>query len=77
MFRSGNQSDARPHFLSPQASLVLIYRLTALGMKGWVDLTHPWNRTRTCGVEERNATPRPLCLNFESYMGFLGARRLL
>ncbi|GFT24660.1 hypothetical protein TNCV_2856071 [Trichonephila clavipes] len=28
------------------------------GMKGRVDLAHPGNRARTCGVETRNATTR-------------------
>ncbi|GFT79423.1 hypothetical protein TNCV_604341 [Trichonephila clavipes] len=40
-----------PQCLSPQASLVLIYRPTAVGMKGLVDLAQPGNRTQTCGVE--------------------------
>ncbi|GFX89002.1 hypothetical protein TNCV_2853021 [Trichonephila clavipes] len=35
MFRSGGLSEARdPQCLSPQTSLVLIYRHTAFGMKG-------------------------------------------
>ncbi|GFX77484.1 uncharacterized protein TNCV_1743821 [Trichonephila clavipes] len=33
MFRSGGQSEARPQCLSPQASLVLIYRPTVVWMK--------------------------------------------
>ncbi|GFS59891.1 hypothetical protein TNCV_3957001 [Trichonephila clavipes] len=33
MPRSGGQSEARPPALSAQASLVLIYRPTAVGMK--------------------------------------------
>ncbi|GFS77287.1 hypothetical protein TNCV_3758711 [Trichonephila clavipes] len=52
-----------PQCLSPQASLVLIYRPTTAGMKGGVDLTQPGNRTRTYGVEARYATTRPLDLN--------------
>ncbi|GFT67514.1 hypothetical protein TNCV_2361161 [Trichonephila clavipes] len=38
--------------LSPQASLKLIYRPTAGGMKGWVDFPIPRIESRTCGVEE-------------------------
>ncbi|GFS70310.1 uncharacterized protein TNCV_2012252 [Trichonephila clavipes] len=34
--------------LRPQASLVLIYRPNATGMKGRVDLAPPVNRTQTC-----------------------------
>ncbi|GFW93283.1 hypothetical protein TNCV_2604011 [Trichonephila clavipes] len=49
-----------PQYLSPQGSLVLIYRLTAVGMKSCVDLAQPENRTRICGVETRYATSRPL-----------------
>ncbi|GFU17103.1 hypothetical protein TNCV_1853621 [Trichonephila clavipes] len=60
MSRSNGQSEARPPELSPQASLVLIYRPTAVGMKGSVDLAQLGNRTRTCGVEARYATTRPL-----------------
>ncbi|GFW12324.1 hypothetical protein TNCV_815791 [Trichonephila clavipes] len=48
--------------LSPQASLVLIYRSTAVGMKGRVDLAWPGNSTWTCGVDERNATTQPLSI---------------
>ncbi|GFV74905.1 hypothetical protein TNCV_1041431 [Trichonephila clavipes] len=58
--RLSGQSEARPPaFKSPSKLLVLIYRPTAVGMKGWVNLAHPRNRTRTCGVEARYATPRP------------------
>ncbi|GFU35849.1 hypothetical protein TNCV_3700021 [Trichonephila clavipes] len=45
--------------LRPQASLVLIYRPNAAGMKGRVDLAQPVNRTQTCGVETRYTTTRP------------------
>ncbi|GFW34209.1 hypothetical protein TNCV_384251 [Trichonephila clavipes] len=51
-----------PQFLSPQASLVHIYRPTAVAMKGLVDLAQLQNRTRTCGVEAQYATTRPLGL---------------
>ncbi|GFS50904.1 hypothetical protein TNCV_4847981 [Trichonephila clavipes] len=44
MSRSGGRSEA-----SPQANLVLIYRPTAVGIKGRVDLARPGKRTRTCG----------------------------
>ncbi|GFX93407.1 hypothetical protein TNCV_152131 [Trichonephila clavipes] len=37
--------------LSPQESLVLIYRPTAVEMKFRVNLAQPGNRTRICGVE--------------------------
>ncbi|GFX14788.1 hypothetical protein TNCV_1485311 [Trichonephila clavipes] len=40
MFRSGGQSDAKPRVLSPQASLVRIYRPTE-GMKVLVNLIQP------------------------------------
>ncbi|GFX72736.1 hypothetical protein TNCV_4063311 [Trichonephila clavipes] len=40
-----------PQCLNPQASLVLIYRPTAVGVKGRVDLAQPGNRTRICGME--------------------------
>ncbi|GFX53259.1 uncharacterized protein TNCV_362531 [Trichonephila clavipes] len=59
MPRSGGQSEARPQCLSPQASLVLIYRLTSVGMKGRVDLAQLGNRTQTCGEETRHASTRP------------------
>ncbi|GFW99831.1 hypothetical protein TNCV_3420601 [Trichonephila clavipes] len=49
--------------LSSQASLVLNYRPTVVGMKGRVDLAHPGNRTRTCGVETRYVTTRKLGLH--------------
>ncbi|GFU15579.1 uncharacterized protein TNCV_1170821 [Trichonephila clavipes] len=49
-----------PQCLSPQASLVLSYRPTAVGIKGRVDLAQARNRTRTCGVEARYATTRAL-----------------
>ncbi|GFT95942.1 transposable element Tcb1 transposase [Trichonephila clavipes] len=42
-----------PQCLSPQASLVLIYRPTTVRMKGCVDLAQPGKRTRACGVEAR------------------------
>ncbi|GFU61478.1 hypothetical protein TNCV_2287751 [Trichonephila clavipes] len=45
MSRSDGQSEARPPGLSPQASLVLIYRPTGVGMKVCVDLAQPMNRT--------------------------------
>ncbi|GFS60141.1 hypothetical protein TNCV_2826631 [Trichonephila clavipes] len=51
MSRSGGQSEARPPVFKSQASLVLIYRPTAEGMKGRVELAQPGNRTRTCDVE--------------------------
>ncbi|GFU73642.1 hypothetical protein TNCV_3969571 [Trichonephila clavipes] len=51
-----------PQCLSLQASLVLIYRSTAEGIKGSVDLAKPGNRIRTCGVEVLYATTRPLDL---------------
>ncbi|GFU72204.1 hypothetical protein TNCV_509671 [Trichonephila clavipes] len=46
-------------YLSSQASLTLIYRSTAVGMKGRVDLAQLENRTRACGVEARYATTQP------------------
>ncbi|GFT37056.1 hypothetical protein TNCV_3135111 [Trichonephila clavipes] len=45
--------------LRPQASLVLIYRPNAAGMKARVDLAQPVKRTQTCGVEARYTTTRP------------------
>ncbi|GFT56497.1 hypothetical protein TNCV_416501 [Trichonephila clavipes] len=45
--------------LRPQASLVFIYRPSAAGMKGSVDLAQPVNRTRTCGVEAQYSTIQP------------------
>ncbi|GFY30034.1 hypothetical protein TNCV_4073471 [Trichonephila clavipes] len=53
-----------PQCLGPQASLVLIYRYAAVGMKGSIDLAQPWNRTRICGAEARYAVARPLGLTF-------------
>ncbi|GFX08160.1 hypothetical protein TNCV_4783741 [Trichonephila clavipes] len=41
------------------ASLLLIYRPNAVGMKDRVDLAHPVNRTQTCGVEARYTTTLP------------------
>ncbi|GFV41065.1 hypothetical protein TNCV_2666561 [Trichonephila clavipes] len=52
-----------PLCLSPQASLVLKYRPTAVGIKGSVDFAMPGNRTRTYGVKLRYATTRPLNLD--------------
>ncbi|GFW90841.1 hypothetical protein TNCV_2418351 [Trichonephila clavipes] len=52
---------------SPQASLVLIYRLTAVGMKGSVDLARPEDKTQTCGEEARYATIRQLGLKIRTY----------
>ncbi|GFX80176.1 uncharacterized protein TNCV_2108201 [Trichonephila clavipes] len=51
-----------PQCLSPQVGLVLIYRPTAVRMKGSVNLAQPGNRTQTCGVEARYDTTRPLSL---------------
>ncbi|GFY33328.1 hypothetical protein TNCV_1897801 [Trichonephila clavipes] len=36
-----------PQCLSPQASLILVYRPTSVGMKGLVDLSQLGNRTQT------------------------------
>ncbi|GFY24764.1 hypothetical protein TNCV_2689551 [Trichonephila clavipes] len=47
-----------PQCLNPQTILVLIYRPTAVGMKGGVNLVQPGNRSRTSGVEVRYATTR-------------------
>ncbi|GFV79262.1 hypothetical protein TNCV_71301 [Trichonephila clavipes] len=59
-----------PQCLRPQASLVLIYRPTAVGRKGWVDLAQPGNRTQICGVETRYATTRPLGLTSQFEVSF-------
>ncbi|GFV36304.1 hypothetical protein TNCV_2233511 [Trichonephila clavipes] len=48
MSQSDEQSEVGPPILSPQASLVLIYRPTAVGMKGWIDFAQTGNRTGTC-----------------------------
>ncbi|GFT39806.1 hypothetical protein TNCV_4869571 [Trichonephila clavipes] len=54
MSLSGEQSEARP-----QASLVLIYRPTAEGMKGLVHLAQAGNRTRMwCGMQGFNLKNR-------------------
>ncbi|GFW66186.1 hypothetical protein TNCV_1710851 [Trichonephila clavipes] len=42
-----------------QASLVLIYRPNAVGMKVRVDIAQPVDRTQTCGVEAQYTTTRP------------------
>ncbi|GFV77563.1 uncharacterized protein TNCV_1070921 [Trichonephila clavipes] len=61
MSRSGGQSEARhPVFKSPSKLSTHFYRPTAVGMKGRVDLAQPGNRTRTCVVEGRYATTRPV-----------------
>ncbi|GFW03988.1 hypothetical protein TNCV_2051041 [Trichonephila clavipes] len=44
--------------LRSQASLVLIYKPNAEGMKGRVDLAQPVNRTQTCDVAARYTTIR-------------------
>ncbi|GFX50120.1 hypothetical protein TNCV_772831 [Trichonephila clavipes] len=56
MFRSDNQSDAKPLVLSSQTNLGLIYRPTE-GVKGRV-ATFPilGFEPRTCSEEARNAT---------------------
>ncbi|GFW02099.1 hypothetical protein TNCV_4854391 [Trichonephila clavipes] len=61
MSRSAHgQSEARPPvFKSPSKPVVLIYRPTAVGIKGRVDLAQPGNRTQTCAAEARYATTRP------------------
>ncbi|GFV36684.1 hypothetical protein TNCV_1033601 [Trichonephila clavipes] len=56
MSQSGGQSEARPQVLSRQASLVPIYRPTAVGMKGRVDLSQFRNKTRTCATRGLSAT---------------------
>ncbi|GFW67854.1 hypothetical protein TNCV_3871851 [Trichonephila clavipes] len=43
--------------LRPQASLLLIYRPNAAGMKGRVDLAQPVNGTHTCGVWKHDSLP--------------------
>ncbi|GFU54310.1 hypothetical protein TNCV_576861 [Trichonephila clavipes] len=50
-----------PQCFSTQASLVLIHRPIE-GMKGCVDLAQPELEPRTCGVEARYATTRPVGL---------------
>ncbi|GFU61832.1 uncharacterized protein TNCV_4564771 [Trichonephila clavipes] len=45
-----------PQCLNLQESLVLVYRPTAVGMKGLVDLAQSRNRTGTCVGEARYAT---------------------
>ncbi|GFW95048.1 hypothetical protein TNCV_4685701, partial [Trichonephila clavipes] len=59
MFRFGGLSENSPSEFKTPASLVLIYRPNAAGMKGRVDLAQPVNRTQTCDVEPRYTTTRP------------------
>ncbi|GFV47265.1 hypothetical protein TNCV_4829211 [Trichonephila clavipes] len=65
MSRSGGQSEVRlPVFKSPRKLLVLIYRPTAVGMKGSVDFAQSGNRTWIYASEPRYATTRPVTLSY-------------
>ncbi|GFU01822.1 hypothetical protein TNCV_1523271 [Trichonephila clavipes] len=58
MTRSSGQSEARPPVFKSSSKL-LIYRHTAIGRKGLVDLAQTRNKTSSCGVEALYATTRP------------------